>query len=657
MLIRGMSAGAGLPNPHMRLAHVCMARFPFRSRSAAPSLHRHSFARLAMSPAAAPQIAPLNADQHGLLARFAADADNGALLWASGYLAGLAQALALVPTPLAATAPTAAVQPATILYGSQTGNAKRAAEALHASLQAAGLPARLVRADAYATRELAGETLLYVVISTQGEGDPPDDAIGFTEFLHGKRSPKLPQLKYAVLGLGDSSYAEFCGIARKLDARLAELGASRVQPLGEADLDIDTVAAPWREQALSQARALLKPAPAAHLATVTPLRPHAAPAWSHEKPFIAEVLANHGITGREFKSTGFRRYGDIAKDVRHLELSLQGSGLAYEPGDALGIRHRNPDALVDAVLQATKLDGGSIVDREGASLSLAQWLADRRELTRLSRPLLATLAERAKSDELKQLLEPGNAGLAALLGDHQLIDALRRWPAAWDAQALVAALRPQAQRLYSIASSRKRVGEEAHLTVDVLRYRAHGFDHLGAASGFLAALEEGGSVPVYIEPNERFRVPLDASRDILMIGPGTGVAPFRGFVQERAETGASGRNWLVFGAQHFNTGFLYQTEWQDALQKGELHRLDLAFSRDQAQKIYVQQRLRERGREVYDWLQNGAHLYVCGAIGMGKDVHAALLDIVREHGGANAEAAAEYLSGLQREGRYARDVY
>jgi len=234
---------------------------------------------------------------------------------------------------------------------------------------------------------------------------------------------------------------------------------------------------------------------------------------------------------------------------------------------------------------------------------------------------------------------------------------LRRWPAGWSAQELVAALRPLAPRLYSIASSRKRVGEEAHLTVDVLGYDAFGHAHGGAASGFLAAREEGDQVPVYIETNERFRVPADGSRDILMIGPGTGVAPFRGFVQERAETGARGRNWLFFGAQHFNHGFFYQSEWQDALRSGELHRLDLAFSRDQARKIYVQDRLRERGRDVYDWLQNGAHLYVCGAIGMGKDVHAALQSIVAEHGGLDEEAAREYLVQLQTEGRYSRDVY
>ena len=608
-----------------------------------------------MSSAALALPTPLSPERSALLAQLAAGADASGLLWASGYLAGLARSL---DAPVIAPAPATAVAPATIIYGSQTGNARRAAEALHAKLDAAGLPARLLRADAYSTRELANERLLYLVISTQGEGDPPDDAIGLSEFLLGRRAPKLPQLQFAVLGLGDTSYADFCGIARKLDARLVELGATRVQTLGEADLDIDIVAAPWREQALAHARELLKPAPATHLATVTPLRPHALPAWSQDKPFVAEVLANQRITGREFRNIGFRKYGAVDKDVRHLELSLQGSGLAYEPGDALGIRHRNPDALVDAVLAATKLDGDALVARDGESLALAEWLRDKRELSRIGRPLLASVAERGAHAELARLLEAQDkSGLAAVFDTHQLIDVLRRWPAGWDADALVAALRPQAQRLYSIASSRKRVGEEAHLTVDALRYQAHGFEHVGAASGFLASLEEGGSLPVYIEPNERFRVPADASRDIIMIGPGTGVAPFRGFVHERAETGAAGRNWLLFGARHFNTGFLYQAEWQDALAKGELHRLDLAFSRDQADRIYVQQRLREAGRDVYDWLQGGAHLYVCGAIAMGKDVHAALLDIVAAHNGGDTEAASDYLSSLQREGRYARDVY
>lgn len=605
---------------------------------------------------------PLSADQADLLKRLTHDLDAQRLWWLSGYAAGLANARPLVAHAPVAAPVAATSQRLTVIYGSQTGNAKRIAETLADEAGAAGLNVRLLRADAYPQRELAGERLLYVVISTQGEGDPPDDAIGLVEFLTGKRAPKLPELKYAVLGLGDSSYADFCGIGRKLDARLAELGASRLFAVGEADLDIDSIAVPWREQALGHAKALLKTATAPS-ATVTALRPHVASAYSHDKPFAAELLLNQRISGREFKGMGFLKYGGVGKDVRHIELLLQGSGLHYEPGDALGVRHRNPDLLVDGVLQALELDGDALVQGapvQGAeeSLPLREWLASRRELTKLSRPFLASLAAQSRSEELNDLLAPTrSADFATLLGSHQLVDALRRWPAHWEAQELVAALRPLTPRLYSIASSRKRVGEEVHLTVDVLDYQAFGHAHVGAASGFLSSLGEGEHAPVYIEANERFRVPADASRDIIMVGPGTGVAPFRGFVQERAETGANGRNWLLFGARHFNTGFLYQAEWQGALRTGELHRLDVAFSRDQAERIYVQQRLRERGREVYDWLQNGAHFYVCGAIAMGKDVHAALLQIVSEQSGVDAEGAAEYLSKLQAEGRYSRDVY
>lgn len=632
---------------------------------------------------------PLPEERKAQLARVVEGLDAPALWWLSGYAAGLAQAvapspaLARLPVP-APTAIAAAPLRATVVYGSQTGNARRAAEKLAAQLEAAGAPVRLLRADAYPQRELAQEKLLYLVISTQGEGDPPDDAIGFVEFLLGKRAPKLAELKYAVLGLGDSSYADFCGIARKLDARLAELGAQRLFAPGEADLDIDTVADPWRARALSHAHELLarelpKPtAPPVHAAagaTVTPLRPApSAPLHSRDNPFAAEVLFNQRLTGRAFKGQRHGQYGDFDKDVRHIELSLEGSGLHYEPGDALGVRHRNPAALVEAVLEAAELDGNTDVEHDNATLPLREWLAAKRELTRLSRPFLAAHAERARAEALDELLGPGRkAEFAALLDTHQLVDALRRWPAPWDAASLVAALRAPATRLYSIASSRKRVGDEAHLTVDVLAYQAHGSAHAGAASGFLAGLGEGDGADVYIEANERFRVPADGARDIIMVGPGTGVAPFRGFVQERAETGAGGRNWLLFGARHFDTGFLYQSEWQEALKRGELHRLDLAFSRDGArvesphvdvrgfardsQKVYVQQRLRERGREVWDWLQDGAHFYVCGAIAMGKDVHAALLDIATEHGALDRDGAAEYLTRLQTEGRYSRDVY
>ena len=418
-------------------------------------------------PALAPS--PLPEERKALLARVVEGLDSPSLWWLSGYAAGLAQGH---PAPHLAVLPGGAAQASqrlTIVYGSQTGNARRVAEAAANEAEAAGLNVRLLRADAYPQRELASERLLYVVISTQGEGDPPDDAIGLVEFIAGKRAPKLPELKYAVLGLGDSSYADFCGIGRKLDARLAELGANRLFAAGEADLDIDTVALPWREQALGHAKTLLKTV-ATPSATVTALRP-AASAYSHDKPFKAELLLNQRISGREFKGLGFLTYGGIGKDVRHLELSLQGSGLHYEPGDALGVRHRNPDLLVQGVLHALQLDGDVTVQEKDESLPLREWLATRKELTRLSRPFLASHAAQSRSDELNDLLAPTrSADFATLLGTHQLADVLRRWPAQWDAQELVSALRPLTPRLYSIASSRKRVGEEVHLTVDVLYY-------------------------------------------------------------------------------------------------------------------------------------------------------------------------------------------
>ena len=596
-----------------------------------------------MSPAALALPTPLSSEHSTLLAQFAAGADANGLLWASGYLAGLARSL---DAPVQAPAATASVAPATVLYGSQTGNARRAAEALHAKLEAAGLPARLLRTDAYPLRELKDERLLYIAISTQGDGNPPDDALGFVDFLASKRAPQLPQLKYAVLALGDSSYPQFCAIGQRIDARLAELGGSRVADCANADLDVETVSLPWTAKAVASAQELLKPA--APLATVVPLRPHAVPqAHGRERPFAAELLANQRITGR-----------GSARDIRHIELSLEGSGLLYEPGDALGVWPRNPPALVDALLTALEFDGDAPVAHAGVELPLREWLGSKREITRLSRPFIARHAAYAGDDALNRVLAPENATqLAKLLGDSQLIDLLRATPAAWNADDFIAALRPLQPRLYSIASSRKAVGEEAHLTVAHVEYdNGHGL-RWGAASHFLASREEGARADIFIEANERFRLPADGARDIVMIGPGTGVAPFRGFVQERREISATGRNWLLFGNSHARSEFLYQTEWQQALKDGALDRLDLAFSRDQAEKFYVQQRLREHGRELYAWLENGAHIYVCGALAMGKDVHAALLDVIARERGVDAEAAAEYVSALQAQGRYARDVY
>lgn len=605
-----------------------------------------------MSALPALPLSPLPEDRSAELVRLLEGLEPAGLWWVCGYAAALAAHPAGPgPTPPGqSTRDPAPQERLTVVYGSQTGNAKRIAEKLAHAAEGAGLAVRLLRADAYPQRELKQERLLYLVISTQGEGEPPDDARGLFEFLSGKRAPALPDLKYAVLGLGDSSYPQFCVIGRRLDARLAELGAARVAPAGEADLDIETVATPWLERALAAARDAQKAA-TLRGATVTTLRtagPLPVSEWTRERPFAAEVLANQRITAR-----------NAGRDVRHLELSLNGSGLAYAPGDAVGIWPTNPVPLVEAILDTLHLDGQSAVTHSGESQSLRGWLLEKRELTRLSRPFVVAHAALARESELNRLLAADRAGeLSAFLQSYQVVDVLRRFPAAWLAEGLVAALRPLTPRLYSIASSRRLVGEEVHLTVASLAYDAFGSVHTGSASAFLAAQAQSACVPVFIEGNDRFRVPKDPSRDVIMIGPGTGVAPFRAFVQERAAVGASGRNWLFFGNPHFDRDFLYQLEWQSALREHTLNRLDLAFSRDQASKIYVQQRLREQGRDVYDWLEGGAYLYVCGdAAKMAKDVHAALLDVIATHSGKDRGHATGYLDTLQQQGRYARDVY
>lgn len=589
---------------------------------------------------AVPLPAPLPHDRADLLDRLTDGLHSDALWWLSGYAAALARQR---PGAAAATAAATATAPRiTVLYGSQTGNARRVAERVGTRLRDAGFDARVVGAADYPLRELRQEAVLLVVISTQGDGDPPDDARGFVEHVLGPRAPRLDGLRFGVLGLGDSSYPQFCAIGRRLDARFEALGAQRWITRGDADLDVDDVALPWLDAAVAAARDL---APAATSATVTPIRPVAAPAHGRDAPFDARVLAAQRITAR-----------GAARDVRHVELSLEGSGLVYEPGDALGVWPVNPAPLVDEILEVLSLDANAAVDARGRTLPLREWLLREREITRLARPFLVRHAERAGDATLDALLAD-EARVAALLETMQPVDLLRRHPGTWTADELVAALRPLAPRLYSIASSALEVGEEAHLTVAHVEYDLDGRTRWGAASHLLAQLAEGDTARVFVEPNPRFRLPADGARDVLMIGPGTGVAPFRGFVQHRAAQGAGGRNWLVFGAPHARTDFLYQLEWQQALRRGTLHRLDVAFSRDGRERVYVQHRLRENARDVYAWLAGGAHVYVCGAVAMAKDVHATLVDIVCAQGGRTREDAAAWLDTLMAEGRYARDVY
>lgn len=600
-----------------------------------------------------PPIGSLDAERSDLLRRVLEGLDAPALQWISGFTAGLAYARAggvAVDVALPAALPTARAEPAgriAIVYGSQTGNSRRIAERLGRAAEAAGLAARVYASGSYPLKDLARERLLVVVISTQGDGDPPDDARGFVEFVASRRAPRLEQLSYSVLALGDSSYPKFCETGRQVDERLAELGARRLLERVECDVDYDKLATPWLERVVTGARDALGGPP---VATVTRLRPAPAePQYTRERPYAAEVLDNLRITAR-----------DASKDVRHLEISLAGSGLTYQPGDALGVWHQNPPEVVTDVLAALRVDGERTVAIDGDERPLRDWLAGAREVTRLTRPFLAQHAERAQHPELAAALRPeGGAALRGMLSDLQLVDVLQRYPGAWDATEFVQALRPLAPRLYSIASSMEAVGEEAHLTVAVVEYERDGQRRRGAASSWLAGLAGEGRAPVFVEHNERFRLPADASRDLIMIGPGTGVAPFRGFLQHREAQGASGRHWLFFGARHFRSEFLYQLEWQEAVRKGLLARLDAAFSRDRSTpREYVQDRLRASGAELYAWLERGAYVYVCGDAGrMAADVHAALVDVVARHGGRGREAAEAYVRQLADDRRYLRDVY
>ena len=593
---------------------------------------------------------PLDPARVELLGRLVEGLDAPALQWLSGYAAGLAagkggavrqaaSAPALAPEPAAAPL-------ATIVYGSHTGNGRRVAESLATRLSATGIHARVLRAGEYPLRALAEERRLFVVMSTHGDGDPPDDARAFCEFMFGRRAPRLPSLEFAVLALGDTSYPRYCEIGRRIDERLAELGATRLYERTDCDVDYEAPAAAWSARAFEWLQQLR---PAAVPERIPVLRPvPAAPIWSREKPFAAELLANQRIT-----------VGEGVRDVRHIELSLAGSGLHYEPGDSLGVVAENPSETVAAVLAAARLDGSQSVERGGEVRALSDWLHKSLEITRIARPLIAAVAERSGSTELGELLKPGQElALRKLMLRSQLPDLLERYPANWDAAPLVSALRPLTPRLYSVASSMKEVGEEVHLTVARFDSGGDGSARPGAASHFLATRNDGAALSVYVEPNPRFRLPADPSQDIIMIGPGTGVAPYRAFLQERAGVGARGRNWLFFGARRFARDFLYQIEWQRALKRGTLSRLDLAFSRDGGERIYVQRRIAEAGRDLYDWIESGATIYVCGdATGMAPDVHAALARMIERHGGVTAETAGERLDRLGADGRYLRDVY
>ena len=604
-----------------------------------------------LDPWASSPLAPPLADE---ASRLIAKLDAAQRLWLSGYLAGVAVAGGAEPV----AAPAASGPPlATVVYGSQTGNAERLARQLDEALRRRGISSSLLDMMDCRKAELAAAQTLLVVVSTQGEGDPPDRALPLWELLNSRKAPSLQHLKYAVLALGDSSYQQFCETGRRFDAKLEALGASRLHPRVDCDVDFDVPASQWMDaviEKLAEAAAARTGAVGARGADVASIaRDHrvasVANAYTRKNPFQASVLTNQRITAR-----------GSTKDVRHIELALADSNIRYEPGDAIGIVPRNDPADVDLLIQSLNFDAESPVNADSGATSLRDALLERYDIGPLNRAFVERYADAVKDQALAQLLTPDrDADLQKYLHGRDVIDLVRDHPPkGLDADAFARLLRPLAQRLYSIASSLHATPDEVHLTVSVVEYEAHGRRRRGVVSGMLAQLEgDDATAPIYLHRNSGFRLPAPDT-PIIMVGPGTGVAPFRAFVTERAATGARGRNWLFFGDRSFETDFLYQQEWLDFRKQGVLNRIDVAFSRDQAEKVYVQHRMRERAAELWAWLQEGAYFYVCGdAKQMAGDVHAALTEIVQQQAGWSEEKAAEYIVQLQRERRYQRDVY
>ena len=585
--------------------------------------------------------------------------------WLNGYLAGLfADANLGEPGTSGQAAAAKSSEPLLVLYGSQSGTAEGLAKKFAKEATTKGFAPRVMELNAAAKLDLTQEARAVIITSTWGDGEPPDNATDFWSHISADSAPKLENLSYSVLALGDRNYSEFCGAGKRFDERLEKLGAKRIHPRVDCDLDYDAPAKGWMDGVWP---ALLTTAKGSESVISKPVTssngslPHTdslntdslitSPAYTRANPFPARL-----ITNRKLNAPG------SAKDTRHFEISLEGSGLSYEVGDALGVMPQNCPALVDEVICALGCDGEEgVTEPSGKETSLRSALLRCFQITKPGSSFLQSVAEKAGDAELKSLLEPAcKADLEKFLFGREVIDLLLRCPTAKFAAKEFVGLLPKLQpRLYSISSSPKAHPGEVHLTVAAVRYESHGRVRKGICSTFLAdRVDADTPVPVFVQVSHGFRLPADTSKPVIMIGPGTGIAPFRAFLEERRSTAATGKNWLFFGDQQKKCDFLYQEQLEGMLAEGSLTRLYLAFSRDQAEKIYVQTRMIEQGAELWRWLEDGAHLYVCGdAKRMAKDVDAALHEVIHKVGGKSVDDAKAYVAKLKSDKRYQRDVY
>ena len=583
-----------------------------------------------------PESAPFNAEQRA---------------WLNGFLAGL---FSQVPggAPQLNAAPPKAGEPLVILFGSQTGSAEGLAKKLAKESESRGFAPKLFALNDYEQANLSAASKAVIISSTWGDGEPPDNAVNFWNWIKADSAPRLENLNFAVLGLGDKNYSDFCGASKKFDERLAALGAKRLAPRGECDVDYEAPAKSWIDglwDKLGSANGAPASGPASSNGAVNGKPVEEKKGYGKSNPFPAKLL----------KNVLLNKPGS-GKEVRHYEIALNGSGLTYEAGDALGVVPVNCHELVDDVLEALKAKPDENVKFGDNIMSLREALTHHFDVNKPSQELLATVAKAAPQSELAALLAPEKRDdLKKWLWGRHVIDLLELLPAPMPVAEFIPLLKKLAPRLYSISSSPKAHPGEVHLTVGAVRYESHGRVRKGVASTFLAdRVGDAEFVKVFVQPSHGFKPPANGDLPMIMVGPGTGIAPFRAFLEERLATSAKGKNWLFFGDQKKDTDFLYDellTGWQTS---GFLTRLDLAFSRDQEKKIYVQDRMIENAAELWSWLEAGAHFYVCGdASRMAKDVDAALHKVVETVGGKSADEAKAYVAKLKSDKRYQRDVY
>ncbi len=601
---------------------------------------------------------PFSQEQVELLNQLLPALSGNQRIWLGGYLSAIQETeftgssggVALQEAPTAEVA--VATQELTILYGSQTGNGQALAEELSKQLEADGLYVTLSSMSDFKTNSLKKLENLLLIVSTHGEGDPPDNALPFYEFLLGNRAPKLEHLNFSVLSLGDSSYEFFCHTGKELDERLLELGANQLCPRVDCDLDYDEQAIDWFTSVATKLNEQQGVGTSSGRASMGSAVIPSESTYSRTNPFQAEILENINLNGQGSN-----------KETRHLELSLEDSNLHFEPGDSLGIYPENHPELVDQLIEKMNWNKDELVavNKQGDLVSIREALISNFEITVLTKPLLQKAASFTTDTRLENLLKPEQEGeMREYLYGRDLLDLVHDF-SPWEVEAneFIKILRKIPARLYSIASSSKANPDEVHLTIGAVRYQAHGRDRIGVCSFECAVNKQiGDHLPVYIQRNGNFKLPDDPQTPLIMIGPGTGIAPFRSFLEEREELECEGKTWLFFGDQHYVTDFLYQVEWQQWLENGTLTRMDVAFSRDTKEKVYVQHRMMEKSRELYEWLEKGAVIYVCGdEKHMATDVHKTLAIILEEEGGMSPLEAEEYLTEMQKQQRYQRDVY